>query len=159
MRPPTFLLLLVILLVAAFTMLNWGVFVAPAELSFGFVSVQLPFGLLMLGLMVFVTILFILFAIYVQTGALLEVRRHAREMQASRELAEKAEASRLTELRNVFENAIQLQRSQQQDFETRLHARVDQLDNILRTSMEESTNSLAAYIGELEDRLERGKRQ
>ncbi len=159
MRLPTFLLLLVILLVAAFTMLNWGVFVAPAELSFGIVSVQWPFGLLMLGLLVGMTLVFILFAIYVQTAALLEVRRHARELQASRELAEKAEASRLTELRNVFENAIQLQRSQQQDFEARLHSRVDQLDNTLRTSMEESTNSLAAYIGELEDRLERGKRQ
>jgi Na+-transporting methylmalonyl-CoA/oxaloacetate decarboxylase gamma subunit len=159
MRLPTFLLLLLILLIAAFTMLNWGVFVAPAELSFGIVSAQLPFGLLMLGLMVVVTVLFILFAIYVQTAALLEVRRHARELQASRELAEKAEASRLTELRNVFEAAIQQQRNQQDSFEARLHARVDQLDNTLRASMEESTNSLAAYIGELEDRLERGKRQ
>ncbi|PKO92236.1 MAG: Signal transduction histidine kinase [Betaproteobacteria bacterium HGW-Betaproteobacteria-1] len=153
------MLLLLILLIAAFTMLNWGVFVAPAELSFGIVSAQLPFGLLMLGLMVVVTVLFILFAIYVQTAALLEVRRHARELQASRELAEKAEASRLTELRNVFEAAIQQQRNQQDSFEARLHARVDQLDNTLRASMEESTNSLAAYIGELEDRLERGKRQ
>ena len=159
MRLPVFLLLLVIFLVAAFAMLNWGVFVAPSELSFGFVSVQLPFGLLMLGLMVFVTVLFILFAIYVQTAALLEVRRHARELQACRELAEKAEASRLTELRNIFETAAQQQRSQQQEFEAKLHARVDQLDNTLRASMEESTNSLAAYIGELEDRLEQGKKQ
>jgi len=159
MRLPVFLLLLVIFLVTAFTMLNWGVFVAPAELSFGFASVQLPFGLLMLGLMVFVTAIFIMFAVYVQTGALLEVRRHTRELQASRELAEKAEASRLTELRNIFETAAQQQRSHQQEFEARLYARVDQLDNTLRASMEESTNSLAAYIGELEDRLERGKRQ
>ena len=51
MKLPTLLLLLLIFLLAAFTALNWGVFVQPAELSFGVATLQLPFGLLMLGLL------------------------------------------------------------------------------------------------------------
>ncbi|PKO64106.1 MAG: Signal transduction histidine kinase [Betaproteobacteria bacterium HGW-Betaproteobacteria-16] len=152
------LLLLLIFLLAAFTALNWGVFVQPAELSFGVATLQLPFGLLMLGLLVAVALVFILFAIYVQTGALLEVRRHTRELQACRELAEKAEASRLSELRHVFEVAAEKQENRQQAFEARLTAEVAQLGSGLRVSMEESVNSLAACIGELEDRLERDRR-
>ncbi len=158
MKLPTLLLLLLIFLLAAFTALNWGVFVQPAELSFGVATLQLPFGLLMLGLLVAVALVFILFAIYVQTGALLEVRRHTRELQACRELAEKAEASRLSELRHVFEVAAEKQENRQQAFEARLTAEVAQLGSGLRVSMEESVNSLAACIGELEDRLERDRR-
>jgi biopolymer transport protein ExbB/TolQ len=158
MKLPTLLLLLLIFLLAAFTALNWGVFVQPAELSFGIVTFQLPFGLLMLGLLVAATLVFILFAIYVQTGALLEVRRHTRELQACRELAEKAEASRLSELRHAFEAAAEKQENRQQAFEARLTAEVAQLGSGLRVSMEESVNSLAACIGELEDRLERDRR-
>jgi biopolymer transport protein ExbB/TolQ len=158
MKLPTVLLLFLILLLAVFTALNWGVFVQPAELSFGITSLQVPFGLLMLGLLVVVTLVFILFAVYVQTGALLEVRRHTRELQACRELAEKAEASRLAELRLAFESAAEKQKNQQQAFEARLTAEVAQLGSGLRVSMEESVNSLAACIGELEDRLERERR-
>lgn len=158
MKLPTLLLLLLIFLLAAFTALNWGVFVQPAELSFGIATLQLPFGLLMLGLLVAVALVFILFAIYVQTGALLEVRRHTRELQACRELAEKAEASRLSELQHAFEVAAEKQENRQQAFEARLTAEVAQLGSGLRVSMEESVNSLAACIGELEDRLERDRR-
>ncbi|MHB1226798.1 MAG: hypothetical protein ACYC0O_04635 [Desulfurivibrionaceae bacterium] len=36
-------------------------------------------------------------------------------------------------------------------------ARLDQLDRDLRSAVEQSGNTLAAYIGELEDRLEKGR--
>lgn len=158
MKLHTFLLLSLIVLLAMFTALNWSVFVQPAMLSFGIVSLQLPFGLLMLGLLTGVALVFILFAIYVQTGALLEVRRYTRELQACRELAENAEASRLSELRQAFETAAEKQSERQQAFEARLTAEVAQLASGLRAGMEESVNSLAACIGELEDRLERQQR-
>ena len=48
-------------------------------------------------------LLLILTAIALQTSALLETRRHSRELQASRELADQAEASRFNELRNFLE--------------------------------------------------------
>lgn len=158
MKLPTVVLLLFIFLLALFVALNRGVFVQPAELSFGVMTLQLPFGLLMLGLLVTAIVVAILFAVYVQTGALLEVRRYSRELQACRELAESAEASRLAELRQTVEAALARLEERQQAFEAGLSAEIAQLGSGLHVSLEESVNSLAASLGELEDRLERERR-
>ncbi len=154
MRLPTLLLLSVLLLVAAFSVLNWGVIVAPTELSLGFASVQMPLGLLMLGLLVLVCALFLVYIVYLQASALLETRRHTRELRSNRELADQAEASRFTELRTFLE-AGQAQGSARHDAaQAALLARIAQLEQSLRELVEQQANSLAASIGELEDRLE-----
>lgn len=103
MRISTLLLLIILTAIAAFTALNWHVFITPTELSLGFTTAQIPLGLVMLGLLAFLTSLFLGFLVYLQTSALLETRRHSRELQASRELADQAEASRFNELRNFLE--------------------------------------------------------
>lgn len=157
MKFHTLLLLVILAAIAIFVALNWNTFFALADVSLGFTVVQLPLGMVMLGLLVFVTALFLIFAIYIQTSALLEVRRYSRDLQTSRELSDKAEASRFTELRTVLEAEMLKQANQHEEFKSSVLVRVDQLGDSLRSSMEESTNSLAAYIGELEDRLEKGK--
>lgn len=157
MKFHTLLLLVILAAIAIFVALNWNTFFTLADVSLGFTVVQLPLGMVMLGLLVFVTALFLIFAIYIQTSALLEVRRYSRDLQTSRELSDKAEASRFTELRTVLEAEMLKQANQHEEFKSSVLVRVDQLGDSLRSSMEESTNSLAAYIGELEDRLEKGK--
>jgi hypothetical protein len=57
---------------------------------------------------------------------LLEARRHAKELQAQRELADQAEVSRFTELRAYLD-----------------------------TRLSELENSLSAQIGEMRERLDR----
>ena len=79
MKLSTLLLLLVLTAIAAFAALNWTVFITPTELSLGFTTTQIPLGLVMLGLLVFVTALFLLFVLYLQTSALLETRRQSRD--------------------------------------------------------------------------------
>lgn len=158
MKFHTLLLLVILAAIAIFVALNWNTFFTLADVSLGFTVVQLPLGMVMLGLLVFVTALFLIFAIYIQTSALLEVRRYSRDLQTSRELSDKAEASRFTELRTVLEAEMLKQANQHEEFKSSVLVRVDQLGDSLRSSMEESTNSLAAYIGELEDRLEQGKK-
>lgn len=155
MRLHTLSLLLILGVIATFTMLNWSVFVAPTDLSLGFTMVKMPLGMVMLGLLVFITILFVMFVIYLQTSALLEVRRHSRELQASRELADKAEVSRFTELRNVIETEMLKQANLIAESESTVLARVDQLGNELSSSIDEAGSTLAAYIGELEDHIEK----
>jgi uncharacterized integral membrane protein len=154
----TLVLLIVLAAIAAFAAINWSAFVAPTSLSLGVADVQAPLGLVMLGLLAFVTALFLVFVIYLQTSVLLDARRHARELQANRELADQAEASRFTELRGFLE--VELQRLTSRDVESRalLLQRLDQLDRDVRGVVEQSGNSLAAYIGELEDRLEKSGR-
>lgn len=50
-----------------------------------------------------------LFLVYIelqQAGVILEARRYAKELKARRELADKAEASRFTELRTFIEGEL-----------------------------------------------------
>jgi hypothetical protein len=69
--------------------------------------VQAPLGVIMLGVVGFLTAFFLVFVVYVQASALFDSRRHAQELQVNRELADKAEASRFTELRSFLEVELQ----------------------------------------------------
>lgn len=98
----TILLLLVLALIITFVAVNWSLFLAPATLSLVVGSVEAPLGLIMLALLGLLTAVFLVLLVALQTRVLLEARRHAKEMQAQRELADQAEASRFTELRNFI---------------------------------------------------------
>lgn len=155
MKLQSVLLLIVFVAIAAFTALNWGVILSPTELSLGFTTINMPLGLIMLGLLAIVTTLFLTFVVYLQGSVLFEARRHSRELQANRELADRAEASRFTELRAYLEAELTKQSFQNDDSRNALLARIDKLEHEFQSYMEQSGNTLAAYIGELEDRLEK----
>jgi len=153
MRIRSLLLLLLITFIAAFTALNWHVFLAETTLSFGVTTLQAPLGLIMLGLLMFVVAYCLVYVLYLQSHVLMDTRRNARELQLNRELADKAEASRFTELRGFVEAGLKQGAEQDKAAQQALMARLDTMENTLRTSVEQSGNSLSAYIGELEDRL------
>jgi len=161
MKLRTVLLLLVLGAIAAFSALNWNTFTAPTPLSLGLAEVQAPLGVIMLGVVVFLTAFFLVFVVYVQASALFDSRRHAQELQLNRELADKAEASRFTELRKFLEG--ELEKLGNRDVrapassDAAILARLDRLEQALLTAFEHSENSVAAYVGELEDRIERGE--
>ncbi|TPG27020.1 LapA family protein [Variovorax guangxiensis] len=140
----TGVLLFVVLVIAALAALNWGTLATPTLMSLGFMQVTAPLGMIMLGLTVLLGILFIAYVIYLQSSVLLETRRHTKEMQVQRDLADKAEASRFTELRNFLEAQENIHMSRNAERHTALIARVEQLEN-----------TLAAHVGQLEDRLDR----
>ena len=130
---------LVLVLVGLFALLNWDVFAALSPLNLGVTTVQAPLGLIMLGLVVFLCVLFTVWVVSMQASSLMEARRQTRELQVQRDLADKAEASRFTELR------------------TELVARLDRLQSESRIAIEQNANSVAAQVGELEDRLVRDR--
>ena len=134
----TLSLFAVLLLVGLFALLNWPAFAALTPLSFGFMTVQAPLGFIMLGAIVFLALLFTVWAIAMQASALGETRRQSRQLQAQRELADRAEASRFTELHNF------------------LVERIDRLQAETQRGLEHNANSIGAVVAELEDRLERG---
>ncbi len=156
MKIRTLFLLLGLVAIAAFAALNWSAFLTPTTLSLGVANVQAPLGLVMLGVLVFVTALFLVFLVYLQTSILLEARRHARELQTHRGLADQAEASRFTELRGFLDVELKKLASLDAASKAGVLARLDRLEHDLRLAVEQSGNSLSAYIGELEDRLESG---
>ena len=59
----------VLAVVALFALANWGAFTALAPLSLGVTTVQAPLGLIMLGLVVFVCVLFTAWMITMQAAA------------------------------------------------------------------------------------------
>jgi hypothetical protein len=156
MKIRTIFLLMVLVAIAAFAMLNWNAFMMPTTLSLGVAVVQAPLGLVMLGLLVFLSAFFLLFVAYMQASVLFEVRRHERDLRANRELADNAEASRFTELRVLLEAEIKRQADLHAESRVVIIDRVDQLDRDFRSALEEAGNTLGAYIGELEDRLDGG---
>lgn len=155
MKNNKFLLLIVLIVIVVFAMLNWPVFITPTDLSLGFTTVRMPLGLVMLGVLGFVSLLFLMYVVYLQASALLETRRQTSELRTNRELAAQAEVSRYTELRHYLEEELTRQAQMSEEQTSRILARIDQLDLELRTLVEQTGNSLAASVGELEDRVER----
>ena len=156
MKTRTFFLILVLVVVGCFAVLNWSAFLTPTTLNLGVADVQAPLGLIMLGALVMVAAVFMVYILYLQTTVLLDTRQHTKELQSNRKLADQAEASRFTELRGFLDAELKRQLAQDAASRTAVFARIDQLERDLRTAIEQSGNSLAASLGELEDRLDRG---
>ena len=151
----TLMILGVLGLIAVFSALNWGAFIAPTVLSLGFTSVEAPLGLILLAIVALLTLLFLVYITYLQSTVLLESRRHGRELQAQRDLAEQAETSRFNQLRIFIETELQKLSGDMEQSKSLLLTRLDQIERELRSSLEQTGNTLAAYIGELEDRFDR----
>ena len=142
MRTRTLLVVLAALLVAAFAAANWSAFMAPTKLSVLVTSFEAPLGLVMLGILIVVTGAAALYMALWQGAILLETRRHAKELQAQRTLAEQAEASRFTQLRAALHEEVE-----------RIAVRMEAAHEALRVEICDNANSLAATIAEMDDRL------
>ena len=138
----------IVALIALLAAFNWNALAAPTPVSFGVTEIQAPLGVLMLALTILLSVFFIAYVLWLQGSVLMEARRHNKEMQSQRDLADKAEASRFTELRGVLES---LHAQNKQD----LMARMDQLEAHLVSRAQESDNSTAAYVGQLEQQVHR----
>jgi uncharacterized integral membrane protein len=151
-------LFVVFVLIGLFALINWPAFTALTPISLVFTTVQAPLGLIMLGLAFFLSLLFTMWAISLQASTLLETRRQSKELQAQRELADTAEASRFTELRAFLTTELARVSQVSTDGHTELLNRMNHMEGALRLTLEENSNAVAAVVGEFEDRLERGDR-
>lgn len=154
MRIRTLVLLFAVLAIAAFAALNWTAFTTPTTLSLGITDFQAPVGLVMLILTATLATLFLIFIVAMQTGVLMEARRQTRELEASRKLAEQAESSRYNDLRTYLDSELQKLDARNQASFAAFTACLDRIERELKTSIEENSNSLAAYLGELDDYLQ-----
>ena len=151
----TLLIVVVLGIVTIFTFLNWSAFLSPTTLSVGFTAFEAPLGLILLGITGVLTLLFLIFVVYGQTSALMESRRYSRELQTQREIADNAEASRFNQLNSFLEGELRQLATGNTETKTAILLRLDELERGLRSTIEQSANTLAAHIGEFEDRFER----
>ena len=88
-------------LVAALAALNWSTLMAPALVNLVIYEIQLPLGVVMLGLAGGVAALFFVAYLQQQISSLRETRRLLKEIQRVQDLADKAEASRIEGLQQM----------------------------------------------------------
>ncbi|WP_022797799.1 hypothetical protein [Thermus islandicus] len=146
MNARTLFTLFVLLLLTLFAWLNWGEITKPTSLSLGLTRVEAPLGLVLVVALALLSLLYLIFTVGLETAALLEIRRYARELLHYKKLAEEAEQSRYTELRRFLEAELKRLEEVEKEEIRALEARVEE-------TLERHGNTLAAYIGELEDQL------
>lgn len=154
MRARLIILLVAILLVAGFAALNWSQVLQPMPLSFGLFTMSAPLGLILLSVVAATLVAFLVSTAHMRTVSLLDYRQHAKELQAQRELADKAEASRFTDLRQHMD--AQLREIQQRGSMggTEFEKTFAQNQRELRTQLELMNKTLATRLADIEGRLD-----
>ena len=131
------IILVALLLLGVFTLANWAALTAPTTLSLVAFNVEGPLGVILLGVTLVLVVLFVLYALTLRTNMLMESRRLNQELQAQRKLAESAETSRFNELH------------------TQIDARMDIAEQSMKLAINEASNSMAALVGQMEDKIDR----
>ena len=147
MRVRTIVLSIVALVVAAFLFINWKVFTAPASFNFFLGTVEVPFGVVIVGLLIVVTLAFAVYAAVWQGTVLRDYRRQSKELNSQRSLADDAEASRFTALSTLLREELAKQT-----------LRFDESLAALRTEVHDTEHSIAATLAEMDDRLRSSQR-
>jgi DNA anti-recombination protein RmuC len=140
-KPVNVLIGIVAVLALLFLILNWGTLI---PISFGFARVTAPLGLVLLALLLLLAAVFFGLLLTLQLRLAAAHRRHSAELRSHRELADNAEASRYTELRQYLQQQLDALSEAQRLAEQRLHAEI-----------QTTSNTLSACIGEIDERLER----
>jgi uncharacterized integral membrane protein len=146
--------LVALVLLAFFAVANWALLTAPATLNLIALDVQGPLGLILLGATLVLVGLFAVYALSLRTTALVETRRHMKELEAQRKLAETAEASRLTGLSSQLDEAFARTRALIDETRLQTLARNDALEASLMKAINETSNALFANIGQVDDKLD-----
>ena len=144
-----------LVMLALFTAANWSLVTAPASLNFLAFSVQGPLGLILLGATLLLVALCAVYVLSLRTSTLVETRRHFKELDVQRQLADKAEASRFTALGTQIADELARTRAALDETRTQLLRRADTLEQSLLKSLNETSNTLSAYVGEVDDKLDR----
>lgn len=144
-------ILVILLVVAVFSLANWSVLSAPATLSFIVFDIEGPLGVILLGAMLVLVGLFVLYALTLRTKMLMESRRCNQELEAQRKIAETAEASRLSELRAQIEREFADVRVTVGE----ISGQMDRNVQSMQQSLDEAANGLAALVAEMDDKIDR----
>jgi hypothetical protein len=154
MRARLIVLLTAILLVAGFAALNWSEFLRPTPLSFGVFVMDAPLGLILLAILSITLVAFLVSTIHMQTVNLLDTRQHSKELHAQRELADKAEASRFTDLRTHLDAQMKEIHQREVIVATELEKAVAAGQRELRAQLELMNRTLASRLADIENRVD-----
>lgn len=67
----TVLIVIVLGVLIVFALINWSAFMSQTTLSVGFTTVEAPLALILIGIAGLLTLLFLIYVVYLQSSALL----------------------------------------------------------------------------------------
>lgn len=106
MKPRSATLLVLLALIGAFAILNWGSFTTPTSLNFLIARIEAPLGVLLLIAMGILIVACLLVLAKVEITMTLESRRVTKELENARKLAAEAESSRVESMRKSVLNEL-----------------------------------------------------
>jgi DNA anti-recombination protein RmuC len=154
MRARLVLLLIAILLVAGFAALNWAEIMKPTALNFGVFTTSAPLGAILIGLLGVALLVFLVASAASNARMRSTEIRYNRDLQVQRDLAEREEASRFTQLRQHFDNHLRENRQRDALVSTEFEKNMIQSHRELRNQLEQIHHTLASRLGALESRME-----
>ncbi|MEJ6023238.1 hypothetical protein [Ramlibacter sp. PS4R-6] len=152
MRGRIVFIVVAVLVTLAIASLNWAEFTRAEPLSFGLFTATVPVGVTMLVIMAIVLTVFLVSSAIQESRYLLDHRRHTRALHAQRELAEKAEASRFTDLRQHLDSHLRETRTRETVMATEFEKRMLQSHQELRAQVERMHQMMAARLDALDAR-------
>ena len=154
MRARLIVLVLAILAVAGFAALNWAEFERSTPLNFGLFVMDAPLGMIMLTLLVVGLLSYLISSGMLRSRMMITENRYTRDLQAQRELADKAEASRFTELRQYLDGHFRESRQRDALVSPEFEKSMLQSQRELRAQLEQMNQMLGFRLGELEARFD-----
>lgn len=154
MRARSLLLVVVLVVVGLLALLNYEELSRPTTLNLGWRTASAPLGLLLLGLFAITLLAFLASSASGRSRHLRESHEHTKALEAQRELADRAEASRFTDLRQQLDS--HLRETQQRDVTTQaeMDKSLEQRQREVRNQLEQMHRSLSMRLDEMEARLE-----
>ena len=113
-----------------------------------------PLGAILLALLAITLVLFLASTAAMRTQSLLDYRNHQKTLEAQRELADKAEASRFVELRQHMDEHLNRLGERDSIAATEFDKAMLQSRREMQAQMEQINRTIAARLSEMETRLE-----
>lgn len=107
MKIRTIFLLLVLILMAVFLVINWGALSTVTAVNLIYTEIQAPLGVLVVGGFAAVVFVLLIYMVWQQASATLELRAAYKEARNARTVADDAEKSRFAESNRILLERIE----------------------------------------------------
>lgn len=157
MRARLVFIVLALIVVGGVAAMNWTAFSRTEPMSFGLVTIDASVGLFMLVAFGLAILVMLLSSAVQESRYMMESHRQAKALQVQRDLADKAEASRFTELRQYLDTHLRDNRQREAIVATEFEKSMVQSQRELRAQLEAMTRTLDSRLATLEGRVDRDR--
>ena len=154
MRARLLFIVLAGLVVAGLAALNWGEVTRTSRLNFGLILTDAPLAGILLAILAVTLVVFLVSSAIQGSRNLIAWNRHAKELQAQRDLADKAEASRFTDLRQHIDTTLRERHQREAIAANEFEKSMVQSQREIRNQLEQMHRTLPAQLGELQARVD-----